>query len=108
MNKSEEDGGTLDYDELISAKDRRCFLRGVAGIGKTSLIEYIALKWAKRVMFLDENGEALFDFLFLVKCRELGVLENETMKEYFNREFDVDTDKLKDHGDRSPRWPHHY
>ena len=100
VNKSGEDGGILHYDELISAKDRRCFLRGVAGIGKTSLIEYIALKWAKRELFLDENGNPQFDFFFLVKCRELGELENETMKEFFEREFDVDTDKLKDHGDR--------
>ena len=100
VNKSEEDGGILKYDELISAKDRRCFLRGVAGIGKTSLIEFLALKWAKRELFLDENGEALFDFLFLIKCRELQELESETMKEFFQREFDVDTDKLKDHGDR--------
>ena len=100
INKPDEDEGCLNYDELITAEDRKCFLRGVAGIGKTSLIEYLALKWANRDLFSGEEGKGLFDFLFLIKCRELEETENETVQQFFKTKFDVDTDKLKDHGER--------
>ena len=100
MNKPRVQEGCLKYDELITAKERKCFLRGVAGIGKTSLVEYFALKWAKGELFLDENGEGLFDFLFLIKCRELEDRRGETIQKFFKRKFNVDTDKLRDYGER--------
>ena len=100
MNKPKAEEGCLEYDELITAKEKNCFLRGVAGIGKTSLIEYLALKWAKRDLFLDANGNDLFDFLFLIKCRELEESKNETIEGFFKRKFGVDSSKLKEHGER--------
>jgi len=99
-NKPKAEESRVHYHELITAENRKCFLRGVAGIGKTSLVEYFALKWAKREMFLDKNGKDLFDFLFLVKCRELKEKSDETIEDFFKRKFDVDPDKLKDHGER--------
>ena len=98
MKNSKLEESRVHYHELITAENRKCFLRGVAGIGKTSLVEYLALKWAKREMFVDKNGKDLFDFLFLVKCRELGEKRDETIEEFFKRKFDVDPEKLKNHG----------
>ena len=100
INKPKVEEGCLEYKEVITAKERKCFLRGVAGIGKTSLIEYLALMWAKGELFLEENGNSLFDFLFLIKCRELEEDKAETLEDFFKREFDVDIEKLKYHGKR--------
>jgi len=99
-NVSELEKAHVKYNDLITTKERKCFLRGVAGIGKTSLVEHIALKWAKRELFLDKDGSDLFDFLFLIKCRELEEKSGETIKEFFIRKFHVDPDKLKGHGKR--------
>ena len=101
INKQKVEEGCLEYDEVITAKERKCFLRGVAGIGKTSLIEYLALMWAKGDLFLEENGSSLFDFLFMIKCRELEEDKDETIEDFFKRVFDVDIEKLKYHGKES-------
>ena len=100
MNKQIEDEGCLEYEELISGNDRRCFIRGVAGIGKTSLMEYIALKWAQKELFRDDEGNELFDFLFLIKCRELEELEDEKVEDFMKRKFEVDVKMLQAHGER--------
>ena len=99
-NKPKVEESRVNYHELITVENRKCFLRGVAGIGKTSLVEYLALKWARRGLFVDKNGNDLFDFLFLIKCRELEEKNVETIEEFFKRKFAVDPDKLKEHGER--------
>ena len=99
-NVSEVEEVHVKYKDLITAKERKCFLRGVAGIGKTSLVEYLALKWARRGFFRDKEGNELFDFLFLIKCRDLEEKSGETIEEFFIRKFGVDPGKLKDHGER--------
>ena len=87
MSKQVKDQGALEYEKLITANDRHCFLRGVAGIGKTSLLEYMTLKWAKRELFKDDDGRELFDFLFLIKCRELEESKSETIEAFIKRKF---------------------
>lgn len=101
MHKQVEDDGCLLYDEIITSEDRNCFIRGIAGIGKTSLLEYIALKWANHELFQDEQKDELFDFVFLIKCRELEEVPNEKIDEFIQRKFDVDTSRLKNHGERA-------
>lgn len=100
MCKQVEDEGCLEYEELITASDKHCFIRGVAGIGKTSLFEYIALQWAKRELFKDEHGNEMFDFLFLIKCRELEEFKDETIEDFIKRRFDVDATMLQGCGGR--------
>eukprot|EP00794_Sanderia_malayensis_P001185 gene1185-556_t len=95
-----EDEGCLDYEELITSRIRQCFIRGVAGVGKTSLIEYIALKWAKGELFNDDKGDARFDFLFVIKCRELDEKDKETIGEFFARKFDVNVNELRNNGEK--------
>ena len=36
----------VTYEELLTSNDRFCLLRGIAGIGKTSLLDCLMLKWA--------------------------------------------------------------
>ena len=61
----------INLDEIIQQADEMVFVRGVAGSGKTTMVDMVALKWAKR-----ELGKAFakVDFLFRFNCRELNNL----------------------------------
>ncbi|XP_065055620.1 NACHT, LRR and PYD domains-containing protein 14-like isoform X2 [Rhopilema esculentum] len=78
-------------DEVIGC----CFIRGVAGVGKTSLVEYITLSWAEDELFRDR-----FDAVFLIKCRYIDSFRVETINADFKRQFGVDPDMLRESGER--------
>ena len=65
---------SINLDEIIRPDDEMVFVRGVAGSGKTTMVDMITLKWAKR-----ELGKAFtkVDFLFRFNCRELNNLPRE-------------------------------
>ena len=61
----------ISLNEILQPNDEMVFVRGVAGSGKTTMIDMLALKWAKC-----ELGKAFsdVDFLFKFNCRELNNL----------------------------------
>lgn len=78
------DAKSMEYKDLITESERTCFIRGVAGIGKTTLAEWMTLMWARGDVFND-----MFDFLLLVKCRELDS-QKKSIKQYIKEELGVD------------------
>ncbi len=51
---------------MFYERDQHIFIRGIAGIGKTSLAQYLAYMWADGKYFQD-----LFDYIIFIECRQL-------------------------------------
>lgn len=86
---------SIKISELITFESRCCFIRGIPGAGKTSLCEFITLKFALLELYNEQ-----FDFVFLVKCRELERLGSESIDDYFQRKFGILPNELRSFGDR--------
>ena len=61
-------------EDIVNFNDRLVSLRGVAGIGKTFLLETIAYRWANSTLYTGENNSLKVDLLFTLTCRELNLL----------------------------------
>ena len=64
---------SIDINDLWIKTDQFVVVRGVAGIGKSTLIQRYVLKWAKDEIL---NGLNKIDFLFFFECRELNTMPN--------------------------------
>ena len=68
---------SLSIDDLFQANDQLVFVRGVAGIGKSTLLTMYTLKWAKGELAVDGNRDVPpIEFIFTVTCRELNMYTN--------------------------------
>ena len=81
---------SVNNTDFFSYGTSRIFLRGIAGIGKTSFVEHLALSWANEKIFRE------FDFVFLFKCRTLIRYRDSTVtaEGLFNDLFNVDLKRL--------------
>ena len=64
----------LVMEDIVNFNDRLVSLRGVAGIGKTFLLETISYRWANGILYTGENNSLKVDLLFTLTCRELNLL----------------------------------
>ena len=82
---------SVDSNNLFRDEGGRVFLHGIAGIGKTSFVEYLTLLWANRKIFHD------FDFVFLIKCRDFNKWNGEITSEdsFFSEFLKDDVTELK-------------
>lgn len=62
---------SIDFDDILHDNDEMVFIRGVAGIGKSTLINMYTLKWAKGELDKKIN----IDFVFAFKCCEINTYE---------------------------------
>ena len=69
-----EEKEIIEIEDIVTAADRLVSLRGVAGIGKTCLLESIAHRWANNKLYTGENNSLEVDILFILTCRELNLL----------------------------------
>ena len=75
---------STDIDHIVQREDQIVIVRGVAGIGKTTLIDMFTLKWAKGEILKEEK----IDFLFRFTCRELNrIIELTSLEELFVEQF---------------------
>ena len=54
----------ITYEELLTSNYRFVLLRGIAGIGKASLLDYLTLKWASGALWNEKINHPYFDFVF--------------------------------------------
>ena len=95
----------IEIEDIFSADDRLVSLRGVAGIGKTSLLESIAYRWANNKLYTGENNSLQVDLLFILTCRQLNLLpKNATWKDIIeSADTKVSNSMMKDITDISNR-----
>ena len=76
----------LKYDDLITTTDKFLILRGIAGIGKTSLLDYLLLQWANGNIWNNDDSQPSFQFVFKFTCRELNLCQDKvSIKGLFER-----------------------
>ena len=67
----------IDIDNIWTPINSVVIVRGIAGIGKSTMIQRYVLKWAKNEILTGENkDDEKIDFLFFFECRELNTLRN--------------------------------
>ena len=88
----------IEIEDIVTADVRLVSLRGVAGIGKTSLLESIAHRWANNELYTGENNSLQVDLLFIFNCRQLNLLpKNATWKDIIESEdAKVSDDMMED------------
>ena len=67
---------SIDIENIWESSDQLVVIRGVAGIGKSTLIQRYVLKWSKNEVLLDDNEKV--DFLFIFQCRDLNTMQHVT------------------------------
>ena len=67
---------SIAIENLWTASDQLVVIRGVAGIGKSTLIQRYVLKWAKNEVLTGDEEKV--DFLFIFQCRELNMMQHVT------------------------------
>ena len=72
------DRTSLSIDDLFQDEDQLVFIRGVAGIGKSTLLTMYTLKWAKGELSNQDTTTSPINFIFLFTCRELNMYTDET------------------------------
>eukprot|EP00112_Aurelia_sp_Birch-Aquarium-sp1_P005634 Seg1642.1 transcript_id=Seg1642.1/GoldUCD/mRNA.D3Y31 product="NACHT LRR and PYD domains-containing protein 9" protein_id=Seg1642.1/GoldUCD/D3Y31 len=90
--RSKAEENSISFEQIITEKSQFCFLKGVAAIGKTSLTEHLTLSFAKG----NDHYRNLFDFVFLIKCRDLEAFCYETLNADFQREFGICPSRISD------------
>ena len=66
----------IAIEDLWKPTDKYVVIRGVAGIGKSTLIKRYVLKWAREEILNGKENDGTIDFLFFFECRELNTMPN--------------------------------
>ena len=85
---------SIGIDDLWKPTDQFVVVRGVAGIGKSTLIQRYVLKWAREEILNGKENDQKIDFLFFFECRELNTMPNlqsveELLKVKYPEVFDL-------------------
>jgi len=75
---------STNIEHIFQKTDQIVIVRGVAGIGKSTLIDNFILKWASNEVLVEEN----INFLFHFTCRKLNTIaENISIEKLFAMQF---------------------
>lgn len=79
---------SISMNEVVMSQDETVIIRGIAGIGKTTMIENYILQWAKSTILLGDLQEAHINFLFKFSCREINAMNTfGSLKDLFRRNY---------------------
>lgn len=96
---------SIDIKDIVGVNDDYTLISGIAGVGKSYLVNEIMYQWANRDLFNGDNGMPDIQLLLPIRCREINVLNlssddgiegifKRIFPDIFCKNFDVDT--LKD------------
>ena len=60
----------IGYMELLKDTDESVFLRGISGIGKTSMLDYLTLQWAQYAIWNGKDNQPDNQYIFRFNDRE--------------------------------------
>lgn len=67
----------IEKENILTAADTFVIVRGIAGIGKSTIIKSYVKSWMdSKILTGKTPNEAKIDFLFKFTCRELNTIEN--------------------------------
>ena len=74
----------LDLEEIVEAGDHRVFVRGIAGIGKSTLLDMLTFRWARKKLLVGASREEdgvlkttpKIELLFIFECREINTMDD--------------------------------
>ena len=72
---------SIKLENILSISDDFVIVRGIAGIGKTSMVDSYVLKWAKQEILNGKNNSHKIDFLFKLTCRKINTFSNASKAE---------------------------
>jgi len=79
---------SINMNEIVMSCDETVIVRGIAGIGKTTMIENYVLQWAKSKILQGNSLEAHVDFLFKFSCREINAMSKfDSLEDLFHRNY---------------------
>ena len=67
---------SIKLEEIVSQSDEFVVVRGIAGIGKTSMVDSYVLKWAQGVLLNGKENSQQIDILFKLTCRNVNTFSN--------------------------------
>lgn len=62
----------ITLEDLVKVGEKYILVSGIAGIGKSELVDNVILKWAKGELFNGRDGMPKIELLIPIKCRELN------------------------------------
>ena len=71
MKTTQFEKKSIKLKDILSRNDNFVVVRGIAGIGKTSMVDSYVLKWAKQEILNGENNSHQIDFLFKLLAERL-------------------------------------
>ena len=74
MRQAHLERENIKLERIIEETNTAVIVRGIAGIGKSTLFQNYILKWAYGEILNGEDGMPRIDFLFFFTCRELNEL----------------------------------
>ena len=76
LNSSKMSHGTLPTEKTFAKYEKLVLVKGVAGIGKSSLLYYLATKWSNDGIWNDPTDDTVpnVDFVFIFNFRELNTM----------------------------------
>ena len=93
---------SIKLEEILSQSDEFVVVRGIAGIGKTSMVDSYVLKWAQGEFLNGKDNSQQIDILFKLTCRNVNTFSNIlTAEELLRAEYakvlkDIEFEDLED------------
>ena len=79
---------SINLEDMLSYSNDFVIVRGIAGIGKTSLVDSYVLRWAQQEILNGAKNSPQVDFLFKLTCRHINTLsETDTAETLLRAEY---------------------
>ena len=69
-------GRRISMQEILQLDDIVIMMRGIAGIGKTTLVDQMVSEWGHKRLWRGKNGSPDYKFVFLLSAKDLNCLES--------------------------------